>query len=211
MNICELHNINKCFGEKIIFDKYNLDIKQGEQICITGKSGSGKSTLLNIMGLLEKPDNGTINICGKTDVKVNSRQAQNLLRRKIGFLFQNFALINDKSVSYNLDIACINSKMPKSKWNNKKIKILRDLQLDVSLKEKVYNLSGGEQQRIALARILLKNCDFILADEPTGSLDISNRDITLDILSELNRKGKTIVLVSHDPYIVNNSSRVVYL
>ncbi|SHK31786.1 ATP-binding cassette domain-containing protein, partial [Paramaledivibacter caminithermalis] len=162
-------------------------------------------------GLLENPDTGTINVCGATDVKANSRQAQHLLRTKIGFLFQNFALIDDKSVSYNLDIACINSKIPRSKWNDKKTKLLKDLQLNISLKEKVYNLSGGEQQRLALARILLKNCDLIFADEPTGSLDISNRDIILDILSQLNRKGKTIVLVSHDSYIVNNSRRVVEL
>ncbi|SHJ74294.1 ATP-binding cassette domain-containing protein, partial [Paramaledivibacter caminithermalis] len=147
MNICELHNISKSFGKKTIFDDFSLMIEQGDQICITGKSGSGKSTLLNIMGLLENPDTGTINVCGATDVKANSRQAQHLLRTKIGFLFQNFALIDDKSVSYNLDIACINSKIPRSKWNDKKTKLLKDLQLNISLKEKVYNLSGGEQQR----------------------------------------------------------------
>lgn len=211
MNICELHDVSKSFGKKIIFDDFSLLIKQGEQICITGKSGSGKSTLLNIMGLLENPDSGIINICGATNVKANSRQAQHLLRTKIGFLFQNFALIDDKSVNYNLDIACINLKLPKSKWNEKKIEVLKDLQLDISLQEKVYNLSGGEQQRLALGRILLKNCDLILADEPTGSLDIFNRDKTLDILSQLNNEGKTIVLISHDPYIVSKCHRVIEL
>lgn len=211
MNICELHGISKSFGKKTIFNDFSLKIEQGDQICITGKSGSGKSTLLNIMGLLEKADSGTINMCGVKDVKANSRQAQNLLRTKIGFLFQNFALIDDKSVDYNLDIACINSKVPKSKWHNKKLELLKELQLDISLKDKVYNLSGGEQQRLALARILLKNCEVIFADEPTGSLDIYNRDITLDILSKLNRDGKTIIMVSHDPYIVNKSRKVVEL
>ncbi len=211
MNICELHSISKAFGEKVIFEDFSLTIEQGDQICISGKSGSGKSTLLNIMGLLESPDAGTVNVCGITDVKANSRQARHLLRTKIGFLFQNFALIDDKSVGYNLDIACVNSKIPKSKWNDRKTELLKDLQLDISLKEKVYKLSGGEQQRLALARILLKNCGLIFADEPTGSLDIANRDITLDILLRLNRTGKTVVLVSHDPYIVNKSRRVVEL
>lgn len=211
MSICELHNISKSFKTKKIFDNFSLSIKKNEQVCITGESGSGKSTLLNIIGLLDSPDNGTVNICGVQNVQANSKKSQILLRNKIGFLFQNFGLIDDKTIGYNLDIACKNSKIPKKKWKEKQIEVLNDLKLKLPLNENIYNLSGGEQQRIAMARILLKDCDIILADEPTGSLDVLNRDIVLNILDKLNDKGKTILIVTHDPYIVSKSHRVINL
>lgn len=211
MNICELHNISKSFKTKKIFDNFSLSIKKNEQVCITGESGSGKSTLLNIIGLLDSPDNGTVNICGVQNVKANSKKSQILLRNKIGFLFQNFGLIDDKTIGYNLDISCKNSKIPQKKWKEKQIEVLNDLKLKLPLNENIYNLSGGEQQRIAMARILLKDCDIILADEPTGSLDVLNRDIVLNILDKLNDKGKTILIVTHDPYIVSKSHRVINL
>jgi len=167
--------------------------------------------LLYMMGLLETPDSGVINLFQYKDIKPNSKIAKTILRNKIGFLFQNFALIDDKTVDYNLDIAHINSKLSKSKWHQRKQDVLEELHLDVSLNEKIYKLSGGEQQRVALARILLKDCDLILADEPTGSLDVQNRDAMIDILRKLNKEGKTIVIVSHDPYIANACNRIINL
>nr|WP_130808300.1 putative bacteriocin export ABC transporter [Senegalia massiliensis] len=206
--MCELHNIYKSFDGKVVFENFSLNINQGDFLCITGNSGSGKSTLINIMGLLEQPDSGTVNVCGNKDVKPNSPTSQKLLRHQIGFLFQNFALIDDKSVNYNLDVACVNKK----RWDkNKKIQLLEKLQLDVSLNKKVYHLSGGEQQRLALARLLIKDCDLIFADEPTGSLDYDNRDIVLKFLHQLNNEGKTIVIVSHDQYIKKHCQKVINL
>ncbi|MEK6461054.1 putative bacteriocin export ABC transporter [Heyndrickxia coagulans] len=203
-----MQNIYKSFGDKIVFENFNILINQGDFLCIAGNSGTGKSTLLNMMGLLERPDSGTINVFGKQNVKPNSHTAQKLLRHKIGFLFQNFALIDDKSVNYNLDLACVDKK----RWDkNSKTQLLEKLQLDVSLNKKVYHLSGGEQQRLALARLIMKDCDFILADEPTGSLDQTNRNTVLDILSQLNHNGKTIVIVSHDPFVMERCQRVVNL
>ncbi|WP_152598501.1 ATP-binding cassette domain-containing protein [Heyndrickxia coagulans] len=149
-----------------------------------------------------------VRFSSRIQVKPNSHTAQKLLRHKIGFLFQNFALIDDKSVNYNLDLACVDKK----RWDkNSKTQLLEKLQLDVSLNKKVYHLSGGEQQRLALARLIMKDCDFILADEPTGSLDQTNRNTVLDILSQLNHNGKTIVIVSHDPFVMERCQRVVNL
>lgn len=207
--ICELINISKSFKGKVIFDEFSLRIEKGDYVCITGQSGSGKSTLLNIIGLLDNPDKGIINICGKNNVKSNSKQSQKLLRNNIGFLFQNFGLIDDKTVGYNLDLVCKNSSIPKEQWKSKQEKILLDLKLNISLSEKVYNLSGGEQQRVALGRILLKDSELILADEPTGSLDYLNRNLVLEILEQLNKAGKTIIIVTHDSYIVDNCSNVI--
>lgn len=172
------------------------------------RSGAGKSTLLNIMGLLEPTDSGTVNLFGEKEIKPNTYRAQKMLRYKIGFLFQNFGLIDDQSVSDNLDVACVKKK----RWDkNKKRQLLDTLGLDVSLKNKVYHLSGGEQQRLAIAGLLIKDCDLILADEPTGSLDVANRNVVLDILSQLNDDGKTIVIASHDPYVMERTQRVIEL
>lgn len=211
MVICELSNISKSFKDKNIFNNFSLKIEKGSFLCVTGKSGSGKSTFLNILGLLENVDSGTINICGYNDVKPSTKNAQDILRNKIGFLFQNLGLIDDKSVGYNLDLVCKNTSIPKSKWKQKQEEVLKGLQLNISLSQKIYNLSGGEQQRVALARLLLKNCEIILADEPTGSLDVANRDLVLDVLDKLNQEGKTIIMVTHDPYIVSRYRNTIWL
>lgn len=206
--ICRLNNISKFFGSKVILKDFSLNVNKGDFICIVGKSGTGKSTLINMMGLLEKPNEGSIDMLGFTNVLPNTKLSQKLLRNNIGFLFQSFALIDDKTVSYNLDIASINkNKLTK----DKKQAILDKLEINVSLKEKVYNLSGGEQQRLALARILIKDCDIIFADEPTGSLDAENSDIVLNILKQLNQNGKTIITVSHDLTIKDYCNRIIQL
>ncbi|WP_067842584.1 ATP-binding cassette domain-containing protein [Amphibacillus sediminis] len=208
MAYCELHNINKSFDNKLILKDFSLVINKGELVCISGQSGAGKSTLIHIIGLLEKADSGVVNVCGEKNVKSNTRQSQRLLRHNIGFLFQNFALIDDKSVSYNLDIGFVKKGRLEKK---KKLELLKELQLDVTLEDKIFQLSGGEQQRLAIARLLAKDCDLILADEPTGSLDEANRNSVLDILIQLNQSGKTIVIVSHDPYVMNHCDRVIHL
>ena len=110
-----------------------------------------------------------------------------------------------------MDLVCKNTSIPKSKWKQKQEEVLKGLQLNISLSQKIYNLSGGEQQRVALARLLLKNCEIILADEPTGSLDVANRDLVLDVLDKLNQEGKTIIMVTHDPYIVSRYRNTIWL
>ena len=176
---------------------------------IQGVSGSGKSTLLNIIGLLEKCDSGQIVIDGEEIDYRNKKQIKRLLREKIGYLFQNFALIDDYSILKNLSIG-LPEKSKKDRVD-KIISVLHGLNMDMDIEKEVFKLSGGEQQRLAIARVILQNKSIILADEPTASVDSENRDIILNILKQLNRAGKTIVIVSHDDYVIKQANRVIQL
>ena len=205
--IVELDSIQKKFKEKVIFDSFSCTIYENEFVAIIGKSGCGKSTLLNMIGLLDSPDKGNIVIFDKKNVKPFSRQANKLLKAKIGYLFQNFALIDNKSVYYNLYLSIDHFSFP-----DKKERILKALE-DVGLKgfenKKICECSGGEQQRVALARLLIKPCQLILADEPTGSLDSVNKEVVFKILKKMQSQGKTIVIVSHDEELVERADRII--
>lgn len=211
MSAIKLTNITKKFGSKKLFNEFNLEIKEGEIIAITGGSGSGKTTLLNIIGLIESHEGGTVDIFNIQKVKPNSKKAELAIRKYIGYLFQNFALIDNETVEQNLKIGLKYSKLKKEDEK----KMIRNCLYKVGLKgyekRKVFELSGGEQQRVALARVMLKPSKLILADEPTGSLDYENRDVILGLLKELNRLGKTIIIVTHDSYVANQCHRIVNL
>ncbi|WP_102401091.1 ABC transporter ATP-binding protein [Haloimpatiens massiliensis] len=200
----KIKNLNKKFDDKIVFSNLNLEIEDGEFIILGGPSGCGKTTLLNMIGAIEKFDSGEIIVDG-IDIK-NKRNHLNYFRKKIGFLFQNFALVDNKTVKENLKIISKDCKTNLSMEEALRIVGLKD-----KLNKKVYTLSGGEQQRVAIARLMLKKCDVILADEPTGSLDRKNAEAVINILKELNTQGKTIVLVTHDEYIKKQGNRVVNL
>ena len=207
----QLTNMTKKYGQKIIFSDFNLKIDQGQMVAITGSSGSGKSTLLNIIGLIEGFDQGTYDFMGHINTKPNSRTAQRIIRSDISYLFQNFALIEDQTVAQNLLLAL--KYVHKAKDEKKKIikSALANVGLKTYLNRKVYELSGGQQQRVAVARAIIKPSKIILADEPTGSLDVQNRDEIFNLLTELNKKGKTIVIVTHDVELANRCKRVVEL
>lgn len=209
MAIVELNNITKKYGNNKILDKFSLKINRDEIVAITGPSGKGKTTILNIIGLLENFDEGELFIDGQKNIKVNSSKATKILREKIGYLFQNYALVDDETVYYNLDLALKYAKNNRKEKNELIKKALNDVGLEGFEKRKIYELSGGEQQRVAIARIILKPCQVILADEPTGSLDEKNRDLVLDLLKKLNNKGKTIVLVTHDKFVANQCDRII--
>lgn len=207
--VIELKDVNKKYGNKDLFNNLNLSIKKGEMVAITGASGCGKSTLLNILGLIDKPDSGEVIICDNKNPYDNENVKLNLFRYNIGYLFQNYALVDNYTVSKNLDIA-----LEYVKSNNKKElkeEALKKVGLLDKLNSKVFELSGGEQQRIALARLMIKKNNIILADEPTGSLDASNRDIILKLLRDLNNEGKTIVIVTHDDVVANMCTRKIEL
>ncbi|MFJ7662468.1 ATP-binding cassette domain-containing protein [Lysinibacillus sp. NPDC097162] len=198
----EIKNLSKSFGNRELFKDFSLTIQDGEFIVFSGPSGCGKTTLLNMIGAIEQIDSGKI-LVDKMDISQKKNQL-NYFGNKVGFLFQNFALIEDKTVSYNL-------KMIKQK-NRSSISLeeaLNSVGLLNKLNDKIYTLSGGEQQRIALARLMIKKCDIILADEPTGSLDKANADVVINILKNMNKDGKTIILVTHDEDIKKRGERIV--
>ena len=202
-----LNNISKKYNEKNIVRNFNLKINKGEFISIVGESGSGKTTLLNIIGLLEKQTSVDIVVMGIKNP--TSKELTKLQREFYGYVFQNYALIEEDSVQTNLKLALkYNKVIDKQAEINRALKLVG---LEGYNKKKVFELSGGEQQRLALARIMLKKCEIILADEPTGNLDNKNRDIVFNILKDLNKQGKTIVIVTHDNYIANKCDKIIKL
>lgn len=198
--ILHIENLNKSFGDHHVIKNMSLEVNQGSFVVLTGPSGSGKSTFLNIVGLLDKHDSGTITYFGVNNPKPFSKEATKLLQTKIGYLFQNFALIESKTVEQNLMIA-----LEFVKGINKKERIAEVLEyvdLKGFEKKKISQCSGGEQQRVAVARLMLKPCELILCDEPTGSLDYENRQNIISLLKKLQADGKTILIVSHDPEVI---------
>lgn len=199
MEIISLNKINKSYGAHVIFQDYSLNINEGDFIALMGRSGSGKSTLLNMVGLLDRPDSGEIIICGIRNPSIHSKAGISLLRYKISYLFQNYGLLEDRSVEYNVKMAMRFSQgITKKSVHQTIAHILEKVDLSGFEKKKIYQLSGGEQQRVALARILAKPTEIILADEPTGSLDPINREIVMGIIADLNSSGKTVLMVTHD-------------
>jgi putative ABC transport system ATP-binding protein len=194
-----------------VLQDVNLSVAEGEMIAITGASGSGKTTILNTIGMLEQPDEGNIKLFGEEIPRPRSSRANRLLRKRIAYLFQNFALIDNATIDTNLDIPLAYSSKSKTEKRRLKLEALSRVGLDLSLKQKIHELSGGEQQRVAIARVMLKPCDLILADEPTGSLDANNRDEILKLLQQLNANGKTLIIVTHDPAVAQACSRTIHL
>lgn len=187
----EIKNISKKFGDRVIFNDFSCSIKQGDFVVFSGKSGSGKTTLLNIIGGIEKIDSGKVILDG-LDLSINADVIK-AYREKIGFLFQNYALVENKTVAENILM------IDKKYRNNMTVSsVLEKVGMNGYEKSKIFTLSGGEQQRIAIARLFMKKCSIILADEPTGSLDKHNANLIMGHIKELNKGGKTIILVTHN-------------
>lgn len=207
----ELKNITKKFENKTVFANFNLQIDQNEMVAIIGPSGSGKSTLLNILGLIDKVDDGEYQFEQYTNIKPNSRLSQKIIREKISYLFQNFALIEEDTVLQNLLLALKYVKQSKKEKKEIITAALQKVGLSEYLNSKIYELSGGQQQRIAVARAIIKPSELVLADEPTGSLDSKNRDEIIKLLLELNAAGKTVIVVTHDSHVAEKCHRVLEL
>ncbi|SFR93973.1 putative bacteriocin export ABC transporter [Anaeromicropila populeti] len=211
MSVIKLEGVGKNFQDKEIIKELNLEVELGEMVAIVGKSGKGKSTLLNMIGLISEKTNGDLYICGKKNVKIHSKDAIMLRRKKIGYLFQNYALADDETVLWNLELALVYKNIAKSEKRVRIDSVLEQLGLLELKKIPVYKLSGGEQQRVAMARLILQESEVILADEPTGSLDTENRDIILELLKQLKKQGKAVVIVTHDSYVAQACDRVITL
>lgn len=179
----------------------DLKIRQGDSCAIIGASGSGKSTLLNIIGCLDKPTYGTSMVIGVNTSEATDRSLAQLRNAKIGFVLQDFGLIEDRSVYDNVCTPLYFSKVRHSSWPRLAREALEKVGLSSLIKRPVSQLSGGQKQRVAIARALICDPELILADEPTGALDTGNSHIIMDIFSELNRAGKTLLIVTHDPVV----------
>ncbi|KAA9178089.1 ATP-binding cassette domain-containing protein [Enterococcus durans] len=196
----EVRGISKKFNEKVVFEELSFTLDSGSMIAIIGESGSGKTTLLNCLGQLEEVDKGEIFINGE---KILRKHKRKFFQEQAGFLFQNFALIDNETVKKNLQLV--------TKDQSKIVAALEKFQVEQLLNQKIFRLSGGEQQRVALAHLFLKNPPLIFADEPTASLDQKNKEIVIQTLQELNRQGKTVIVVTHDLELAKRLGRVIDL
>lgn len=210
MKHLQIKNISKSFDKKKIIDNFSLDLEKNEILAIVGKSGSGKSTLLNMIGLLEEYDSGEILLKEKPLPNINSKEATLIRRNEINYVFQTNALVSSKSVKDNLLIAMEYVKKSKEEKDKDIKEILEKLEILDLLDQKINTISGGEAQRVAIARCVLKPGDLILADEPTGSLDPKMSDEVFKLLLSLrDLYDKTIIIVSHDMKLANNCDRII--
>lgn len=207
-----VQSVSKKFGSREILKDLSFDVEENEFVALVGPSGSGKSTLLNMIGLLDNIDSGKILINGKILPKVNSRSAVNYRKNVINYLFQSNALISTSSVKDNLMLAMNFTNFSKEEKEKKIKETLRFVGLENRLDSKVNELSGGEQQRIAIVRSILKPGDIILADEPTGSLDPDMAQKSFDLIRSLRDQfGKTILIVTHNLDHAKQCDRIVSL
>lgn len=187
----------------------NLTVKSGEFVAIIGHSGSGKSTLMHIIGILDKPSTGKVTLEDHDVSKLSEEKLANLRNKHIGFVFQAFNLLPKTSAIENVELPLIYSSVSESIRREKAIKALETVGLGERLNHTPNQLSGGQQQRVAIARALINNPSIILADEPTGNLDSKSSDEIIDLLKEINAKGNTIVLVTHELEIAREAKRIV--
>ena len=213
MPLIKLKDIAKSYktdtAETFILKKISLEIDEGDFVAITGPSGSGKSTLMNVIGCLDKPTSGKYILDGEDVLNKHDKELARIRSKKIGFIFQSFNLIPRLTVLSNVETPMIYAR----KKNHKEIasQLLKKVGLEHRLSYKPNQISGGEMQRAAIARALVNNPKIILADEPTGNLDSKNGEEVMNIFKELNEKGVTIILVTHDLHIASQAKRIISL
>ena len=209
MVIISLKDVNKKYDSNFILKNVNLDIEDSKIYVIKGESGVGKSTLLNILGLLEKPTSGNIEINGKIVNTLTDDELSEIRMNTLGFVFQSFYLNNNLKAYENVEVAMyINKKFSKKEIENRAENLLEILGLSDKKMSFPNELSGGEQQRVAIARALANEAKCILADEPTGNLDKNNEKIVLDCFKNLANDGRTIVIVTHSDSVLEYADKV---
>lgn len=202
MNYISVENATKIYtvGDSrfAALDEVDFWVEQGEYLAITGKSGSGKSTLLNMIGLIDTLDSGSLYLDGKEVGNLKENEKAIIRNNKIGYIFQSFYLEPTYSVMTNVEMPLIIAGVPKKERKERVKALLEQVGMLDKIKNKACELSGGEKQRVCIARALVNDPGIILADEPCGNLDSANASIVLNLLSEFNKKGKTVVLVTHN-------------
>ena len=211
----KLQNVEKVYRtssiETLALNNINLDVKKGEFVSIMGPSGCGKSTLLNIMGLLDEPSKGSIEVGGIKVTNYRDKELAKLRNEKLGFIFQSFHLINDLSVIDNVEIPLLYRDSSLKERRELAREALEEVGLSNRMKHFPKQLSGGQKQRVAIARAIVGKPDIILADEPTGNLDSAMGNEILTILQNLNEEGATIVMVTHDDAMAKRTHRLIRL
>ncbi|MDR0730575.1 MAG: ABC transporter ATP-binding protein [Treponema sp.] len=208
MNLLELTDISKVYGNLKALQDINLTVEQGEWLAIMGPSGSGKTTMMNIIGCMDKPSSGTVFLDGLNISKESDRNLTTTRRDKIGLIFQQFHLVNYLTALENVMVAQYYHSLPDEK---EAMEALDRVGLAGRAKHLPSQLSGGEQQRVCIARALINYPKLILADEPTGNLDEANENIVIDIFRKLHAEGSTIIVVTHDPEVAEDAERTVVL
>ncbi|WP_157456322.1 ABC transporter ATP-binding protein [Carnobacterium maltaromaticum] len=211
----KLTNIYKSYwqadSEVEILKNINLSIEAGEYVSIMGPSGSGKSTLMNILGCLDKPTRGDY-LIGNTDVSsLKDYELSDLRNERIGFVFQNFNLMPRLTALQNVELPLVYGKVSKAERKERGIAALKQVGLEERMHFKPAELSGGQKQRVAVARALVTNATFILADEPTGALDSKTSEQIMDLFSDLNKNGKTIIVITHEQEVADYTKRKIIL
>ncbi len=215
MSLIKLEGISKIFGfgdaSSLALDSISLTIEKGEFVAVMGPSGSGKSTLMNIIGLLDKPSQGSYMLDNKYVARLKPNQAAKIRRDTIGFVFQSYNLLNRLNIISNVSLPLVYKGVSSSR----RLKLASDILERVGISEKEYfypnQLSGGQLQSAAIARALINNPKLIIADEPTGNLDSISSILIMELLTEIHRAGNTIIFVTHNPELTRYASRVVYM
>lgn len=208
MNILTLTEISKIYGDLKALDKINLTVEEGEWLSIMGPSGSGKTTLMNIIGCMDKPSLGKIDLAGHDISKLSSKELTIVRRDMIGLVFQQFHLVNYLTALENVMMAQYYHSLPDEK---EALEALESVGLKERAKHLPNQLSGGEQQRVCIARALINHPKLLLADEPTGNLDEKNEKLVMEIFEKLHNAGSTIIVVTHDPEVADQAERMVVL
>ena len=212
-NIVSVHDLSKVYSETetkvVALDGVNLNIDKGEFVAIVGPSGSGKSTLLHILGALDTPTSGVYTLCGQSIASMQDKELSEIRRSEIGFVFQVFNLIPQLSVLQNVVLPMHYSGIPPEEAQSRALKCLSRVGLSQRKQHLPCELSGGEQQRAAIARALVIEPALLLADEPTGNLDTHSGDQILALFEELQQESHTIIVVTHDKNVANRADRIV--
>ena len=208
MSLLELKNVSKIYGDLHALDNVSLSVDNGEWVAIMGPSGSGKSTMMNIIGCMDKPTSGQVLLDGVDIARESAKNLTAIRRDKIGLIFQQFHLVNYLTAVENVMVSQYYHSMPDEK---EALEALARVGLADRAKHLPSQLSGGEQQRVCIARALINYPEIVLADEPTGNLDEANENIVLDIFQQLHKEGTTLIVVTHDPEVGEVAQRTITL
>lgn len=211
----EMHGLTKAYRtadvETTALSNINLEVKAGEFIAIMGPSGCGKSTLLNVLGMLDSPDSGRYAFHGEDVAGYTEGQLAGIRKHNIGFIFQSFNLVDELTVAENVMLPLLYQKVPAAERDQRVQAVLERVGIAHRANHRPQQLSGGQQQRVAVARAVVSNPKLILADEPTGNLDTTNGEEVLELLSQLNAEGTTIIMVTHDQGHADHASRIIHM